>query len=136
MADDKIIREQEVAAFPTTNTQFASLANLFIKELIGDNSLPEGSKDQPLGILMKNSMTFNLKVKSDSLKEEVFEKSIAEYLLSTFGIESELVDKNKPHWNVYRMFKEQKNIGKFNVDLYPNGKSDMLLITFSTLEFE
>jgi hypothetical protein len=113
---------QEVKEFPTTNTQFVSHVGSFIRGMLGANLIGENDN---LHALSKSSVSFNLKIKKDSTREDAIN-----------DIVSALASKDQPHWTIYYLLKGGETLGKFNVDIYPGEKADSLLVTFSVLNFD
>jgi hypothetical protein len=123
---------QEVKEFPTTNTQFVSHVGSFIRGMLGANLIGENDN---LHALSKSSVSFNLKIKKDSTREDAINDSLKEHL-ATMDIVSALASKDQPHWTIYYLLKGGETLGKFNVDIYPGEKADSLLVTFSVLNFD
>lgn len=115
---------------PTTTTQLASLFDSFVKEKFKEILLDEDEIKTFCVLVGLKSIHLDLKIKKDSITESTVTELL--YLFfETHGFYCDLINEDKPHWDVYVFCKNKSRIGVFNSDIYPKASHDNLLITIS-----
>lgn len=121
---------EKINTSPTTTVQLASLFDSFIRERLKEILLGEDDIKSFCILVGLKNIHLDLKIQNDSISES----SVTEILYNFFetnGFSCDLVDKDKPHWDVYVFLKDGNKIGVFNSDIYPKKYYDNLLITIS-----
>lgn len=119
---------------PRTNTQFASLMDNMVREILGESLLlgKNESAEDPLAILWTNELHFNLRVRPGALGDvETLERRIMDRL-EPIGITSETRGLGISQ---YLLTRKGKVMGRFNTDIYLGRLADTLMITFAGLSF-
>lgn len=116
-----------------TTAQLASAFDSFIKDdVLKENFIGENYPASFCALFGLNQSTVHLEldIKKDSISESFLSKKIFDFF-NNHGFSCELVDKSKPHWEVFNFVKDGKKFGKFNSDIYPKSNRDVLFVTIT-----